>query len=230
MRIGILGGGSAGQTLGGALVEHGHEVAIGIRRVSPETLAASRNQAGTLGEWQARTGGRVGTMEEAASDAELVFNATRGDGSLEALRLAGAENLAGKVLIDVSNPLDFSQGMPPFLMAEYSGPSSLGEQIQAEFPEARVVKAFNTVTAAVMVNPGLVPGEHDLFLAGNDEEAKETVRGIARSFGWASFVDLGDIKGARAAECFLPIWVRLWMTGGTAMLGWRIVKASPASP
>jgi predicted dinucleotide-binding enzyme len=224
MRIGILGGGSVGQTLGAALIERGHEVAVGIRRVSPETLAASRNQAGSLGEWQARTGGRVGTLEEAASGAEIVINATRGDGSLEALRMAGLGNLTGKVLVDVSNPLDFSQGMPPFLMTEYAGPTSLGEQIQAEVPEARVVKAFNTVTAAVMVNPGLVSGEHDLFLAGNDEAAKEAVRGLARDFGWQSFVDLGDIKGARAAECFLPIWVRLWMTGGTPILGWRIVR------
>lgn len=224
MRIGILGGGSAGQTLGAALIERGHEVAIGVRRVSPETLAASRMQAGTLGEWRERTGGRVVTLEEAASGAELLINATKGEGSLEALRLAGAGNLSGKVLIDVANPLDFSQGMPPFLIPEYSGPTSLGEQIQAEFPEARVVKAFNTVTAAVMANPGQVPGEHDLFLCGNDEGAKEAVRDIARSFGWQSFVDMGDIKGARAQEMFVVIWVRIWMTSGNPIFGYRIVR------
>lgn len=224
MRFGILGGGSVGQTLGAALVERGHEVTIGIRRVSPETLAASRNQAGTLGEWQARTGGHVGTLEEAAWRGEAVINATRGDGSLEALRMAGAQHLAGKVLIDVSNPLDFSQGMPPFLMAEYSGPTSLGERIQAEFPEARVVKAFNTLTAAVMTDPGLVSGEQDLFLSGNDEGAKEAVRDLARGFGWSSFVDLGDIKGARAQELFVLIWVRIWMTSGNPIFGYRIVR------
>lgn len=224
MRIGILGGGSVGQTLGAALIERGHEVTVGIRRVSEETLAASRMQAGSLGEWQARTGGRVAALEEAAWRAEVVINATRGDGSLEALRIAGAGHLAGKVLIDVSNPLDFSQGMPPFLMPQYSGPTSLGEQIQAEFPEARVVKAFNTVTAAVMTDPGRVPGEHDLFLAGNDEVAKEVVRRIARSFGWASFVDLGDIKGARAQELFVVIWARIWMTGGDPIFGYRIAR------
>lgn len=224
MRIGILGGGSVGQTLGAALIERGHKVTIGIRRVSPETLAASRMQAGTLGEWGERTGGHVATMEEAAIGAGLVINATRGDGSLEALRMAGAGNLAGKVLIDVANPLDFSQGMPPFLIPDYSGPTSLGERIQAEFPEARVVKAFNTVTAAVMVNPGLVQGEHDLFLCGNDEGAKEEVRDIARSFGWHSFVDMGDIKGARAQEMFVVIWVRLWMTSGNPIFGYRIVR------
>lgn len=222
MRIGILGGGSVGQTLGTGLIEKGHEVVVGIRQVSPETLAASRMMAGTLGEWQARTGGRVVTLEEATKGAELVVNAVKGEAALKALRMAG--NLAGKVLIDVSNPLDFSHGMPPFLMPDYSGPTSLGEQIQEAFPEARVVKAFNTVTAAVMTNPRLVPGEHDLFLSGNDEDAKEAVREIARSFGWQSFVDLGDIKGARAQELFVVIWVRIWMTGGNPIFGYRIVR------
>ena len=224
MRIGILGGGSVGQTLGAAFVKAGHEVVLGIREVTPETLAQRRSQAKSLAEWQGNTGARVVTMEEAAWRGEVVVNATNGAGSLEALRIAGAKNLAGKVLVDVSNPLDFSRGMPPFLMAEYSGPTSLGEQIQAAFPETQVVKCFNTVTAAVMVEPGLVPGEHDLFLSGNDEGAKETVRDLARGFGWSRFVDLGDIVGCRAQEMFVVIWVRLRTTGGTPFLGYRIVK------
>ncbi len=224
MRIGILGGGSVGQTLGTGLAERGHEVTIGIRRVSPETLAASRQQAGTLGEWQARTGGRVVTMEEAASGAEVVVNATKGEGSLEALRMAGAGHLAGKVLIDVSIPLDFSQGMPPFLIPEYSGPTSLAERLQAEFPKARLVKAFNTTPAALMVNPGLIPGEHYLFLCGNDADAKEAVRDLARGLGWRSFVDLGDIKGARAQESLVLVWVRLWMTTGNPLQNYHIAR------
>ncbi|EYD78303.1 NADP oxidoreductase, coenzyme F420-dependent [Rubellimicrobium mesophilum DSM 19309] len=224
MRIGIVGGGSVGQTLGAGFAKAGHEVVLGIREVTPETLAQPRNQARTLAEWQDETGARVVTMEEAAWRGEAVVNATNGAGSLEALRIAGTRNLAGKVLIDVANPLDFSKGMPPFLMAEYSGPTSLGEQVQAAFPEARVVKCFNTVTASVMTNPGLVPGEHDLFLCGDDEAAKEAVRELARGFGWSRFVDLGDIKGARAQEMFVVIWVRLWMVSGDPIFGYRIVR------
>ena len=175
MRIGILGGGSVGQTLGEGFSRAGHEVAV---------------------------------------------NATSGRGSVEAVRACGAA-LDGEVLIDVSNPLDVSRGMPPFLLAEHSGPTSLAEAIQAEAPGAQVVKCFNTVTAAVMVDPSLVAGEHDLFLCG-DEGGKDTVRALARGFGWSRFVDLGDIAGARAQEAFVVIWVRLWMTQGTPLLGYRI--------
>jgi predicted dinucleotide-binding enzyme len=218
MRIGILGGGSVGQTLGAGFARAGHEVSLGIREVTAETLAQPRAQAKSLGE----TGLRVVTLAEVATGADVVVNATNGAGSVEAVR-AAREGLAGKVLVDVSNPLDFSKGMPPFLMTEYSGPTSLAEAIQAAVPEARVVKCFNTVTAAVMVDPSLVPGEHDLFLCG-DEGAKETVRKLARGFGWQRFVDLGDLAGARAQEAFVVIWVRLWMTQGTPLLNYRIVR------
>ena len=224
MRIGIVGGGSVGQTLGAGFIKAGHEVVLGIREVTPETLAQPRSQARALAEWQDDTGARVVTMEEAAWRGEVVVNATNGAGSLEALRIAGSRNHAGKVLIDVSNPLDFSKGMPPFLMADYSGPTSLGERIQAEFPETRVVKCFNTVTARVMVDPSLVPAEHDLFVCGNDEAAKGTARELARGFGWRSFVDMGDIVGARAQEMFVVIWVRLWMTSGDPIFGFQIAR------
>ena len=223
MRIGILGGGSVGQTLGAGLARLGHEVTVGIREVTPDTLAQPRAQAQTLAEWQAATGQRVATMAEAAT-ADLLINATNGRGSLEAIEAAGPATLAGKVLIDVSNPLDFSRGMPPFLIPEYTGPTSLAEQLQAAAPQARVVKAFNTVTAAVMVDAALVSEPQDLFLCGNDESAKEEVRNLARGFGWTRFVDMGDIVGARAQEMFVVIWVRLWMTGGTPLFGYRIVR------
>lgn len=225
MRIGVLGGGTVGQTLAAALRRAEHEVALGIRKVTEATLAQPRSQARILGEWQNETGIRVVTLEQAARGAELVVNATTGAGSLEALELAGAANLAGKVLIDAANPLDFSRGMPPSLLAEYSGATSLAERIQAAFPEARVVKCFNTVTARVMVEPSLVPGEHDLFLCGNDAGAKDAVRALAGDFGWERFVDLGDIVGARAQESFLMIWVRLWMTSGSPIFNCRIVWA-----
>jgi len=214
MKIGIIGGGSVGQTLGAALIAKRHEVVIGIRKTTPDELAKPRNFAATLAEWQTKTGGKVATMAEAAAFAEVIINATNGEASVAALNLAGAANLNGKVLIDVSNPLDFSKGMPPALLPAFAGHTSLGEQIQAAFPQARVVKAFNTITAAVMLNPGLIPGDHDLFISGNDAAAKATVSELARNFGWQYIVDLGDIIGARANEAILPVWVRLMMTGG----------------
>lgn len=225
MRIGMIGGGGVGQTLGAGLIAKGHEVVIGIRNPSTDELAKTRPQGETLNDWIAKTGGTVADYATAAKGAEIVFNVTPGQHSLEALRAAGAANLASKVLVDVANPLDFSAGMPPFLDPAFAGATSLGEQIQAAFPEARVVKAFNTVAAAVMVTPGLVPGDHDLFISGNDAVAKEVVRGIAQDFGWTSFADLGDLVGARAQEAVLPVWVRLWMAGGTPLVNLKVVRA-----
>lgn len=222
MRIGVLGGGAVGQTLAGGLRRVGHEVTLGIREVTPEALGKARNQAKPLGEWQAETGVRVVPYAHAAGGAELVVNATNGAGSLEALRMAGVERLSSKVLVDVSNPLDFSHGMPPSLLAEYTGATSLAERIQAEFPETRVVKAFNTVTARVMVEPSMVPGAHDLFVCGNDAGAKEAVRALARELGWESFADMGDLTGARAQEAMVLVWVALWRASGNPLLGYHV--------
>lgn len=225
MKIAMIGGGGVGQTLATGLMGKGHEVVIGIRNPSAEELAKARPQGGPLTEWIARTGGTVTDYASAARGADIVFNVTPGQHSLEALRAAGAANLVGKVLVDVANPLDFSKGMPPFLDPAYTGTTSLGEQIQAAFPEARVVKAFNTVAAAVMVTPGLIPGAHDLFLSGNDAAAKDVVKGLAQGFGWTGFADLGDIVGARAQEAVLPVWVRLWTSGGTHLVNLKVVRA-----
>ncbi|MFO1201620.1 MAG: NAD(P)-binding domain-containing protein [Tabrizicola sp.] len=225
MRIAMIGGGGVGQTLATGLMAKGHEVVIGIRNPSAAELAKARPQGETLEAWMAKTGGTVTDYASAAAGAEVVFNVTPGQHSLEALRAAGAANLAGKVLVDVANPLDFSQGMPPFLDPAFTGATSLAEQIQAAFPEARVVKAFNTVAAAVMVAPGLIPGEHDLFLSGNDAAAKDLVRGIAKGFGWTRIEDLGDLAGARAQEAVLPVWVRLWMAGVTYLVNLKVVRA-----
>jgi 8-hydroxy-5-deazaflavin:NADPH oxidoreductase len=225
MRIAMIGGGGVGQTLATGLIAKGHEVVIGIRNPSPDELAKARPQGATLAEWVAKTGGTVTDLATAAKGAEIVFNVTPGQQSLSALKAAGAANLSSKVLVDVANPLDFSKGMPPFLDPALSGATSLGEQIQATYPAAKVVKAFNTIAAAVMVTPGLIPGEHDLFLSGNDAEAKELVKGIARGFGWTDFADLGDIVGARAQEAVLPVWVRLWMVGGSPLVNLKVVRA-----
>jgi 8-hydroxy-5-deazaflavin:NADPH oxidoreductase len=230
MKVGVIGGGSVGQTMAEGLAARGHDVRLGIRSVTPEDLAKDRGHAPRLSDWQARTGIAIVTMDRAAAHGEVVLNATQGAASLAALTLAGAGNLSGKVLVDIANPLDFAHGMPPFLMPAYAQGQSLGEAIQAAFPQARVVKAFNTVAAAVMVNPASIPGDHDLFIAGNDAAAKGTVSDLARGFGWSSIVDLGGIAGARASEAILPLWITLWGVLGTPTFNLRAVRAPAQGP
>ena len=165
-----------------------------------------------------------GSFADAASFGEVVFNCTAGVHSLDALEAAGAGNLAGKVLVDVANPLDFSQGMPPKLSV--CNTDSLGEQIQRAFPEARVVKALNTLNCLVMVDPARVPGEHDIFISGNDEGAKAQVCELLGSFGWPAerIVDLGDITGARGAEMYLLLWLRLFGAVQTGDFNVKVVR------
>jgi predicted dinucleotide-binding enzyme len=202
VRIGILGTGVVGQTIGGKLVSLGHDVKLGSRTATNEKAA----------KWvdQQRSRASQGTFADAASFGEIVFNCTSGMVSLEALKAAGAANLAGKVLVDVSNPLDFSHGMPPTLSVCNS--DSIGEQIQRTFPDAKVVKTLNTINTAVMVDPSVVPGDHDVFVGGNDADAKLRVTELLRSFGWRTIIDLGDISSARGTEMLLPIWLRLMGT------------------
>lgn len=138
--------------------------------------------------------------------------------------MAGAASLEGKMLIELANALDFSHGMPPFVPAAYSGASSLGEQIQAAYPGAQVVKAFNTIAAAVGANPALVPGADELLIAGNDPAAKAVVTALARELGWTAFIDLGGITGARGMEQFLPLAMLLFGALGTGMLGLKVMR------
>jgi 8-hydroxy-5-deazaflavin:NADPH oxidoreductase len=226
MKIGIIGGGAVGQALGGKLQSTGHSVALGIRDPSDTELDRARNFALPLRDWAATTGARVTTMPAAAAHGEIVINATAGMQSLAALMLAGAENLAGKILIDVANPLNFSRGMPPYLDPALSGPTSLGEEIQKAFPDTQVVKALNTISNAVMIDPAQIPADHDLFIAGNSDAAKASVKALLTSaFGWTSFVDLGDIVGARGTEALLPIWIRLWGVNQTPLFNLKMVRA-----
>ena len=201
MRIAVLGSGMVGQTIGVKLVQLGHDVRMGSR-------AAGNPKAS---EWIKTVGARgsAGTFADAAAFGEIVFVCTNGAGTIDALRAAGEQNLNGKVLIDISNPLDFSKGMPPSLFI--SNTDSLGETIQRTFPNARVVKSLNTTNCGIMVNPTLVSGDHDVFMSGNDPDAKERVRQIlVEWFGWKHVIDLGDITTARGTEQLLPIWVRLF--------------------
>jgi len=215
MNIAILGTGIVGTTIGMKLIDIEHNVMMGSRSASNEKAMA----------WKAKAGSNasVGTFADAARHGEIAFNCTLGVASLEALRSAGAENLKGKILIDVSDPLDFSKGFPPFLSV--SNTDSLGEQIQREFPDTKVVKTLNTTNTYIMVNPSLIPGEHDMFICGNDAEAKVKVEDILRTwFGWKIIYDLGDITNARATEMLLPIWVRLYGKLSTANFNFHVVK------
>jgi predicted dinucleotide-binding enzyme len=207
MRFGVLGTGVVGQTVGTKLAGLGHAVMMGSRQAGNEKAV----------EWAGAAGASAseGTFAAAAAFGETLLNATAGTVSLQALEAAGAENIAGKVLIDISNALDFSAGFPPTLAV--SNTDSVGEQIQRTFPEARVVKALNTISASVMVDPGSVPGTHHLFICGDDDGAKAQVKELLGTFGWPgeSFVDLGDISSSRGTEMYLALWIRLYGVLGT---------------
>ncbi|MFD8479525.1 NADPH-dependent F420 reductase [Kitasatospora sp. NPDC059673] len=218
MRIGIIGTGTVGQTLGAKLVALGHEVTLGSR---------SKDNAAAI-DWAERNGprGRAGTFADAAAFGELVINATAGTVALAAVELAGAENLAGKVLLDVSNPLVFSPTGEMTL--DPVNDDSVGEQLQRALPETRVVKALNTVTVTVMVEPSRVPGEHQLFVAGQDAEAKAQVTALLGEFGWPAerILDLGGIDAARGMEMLMPFWMRLMRHFGHADFNYSIRTAN----
>lgn len=224
MRIGILGAGIVGQTLGAKLADLGHDVVIGTRR--PGALDEPRGPGRTLRQWQERAGakGRVMGFAEAGEHGEVVVNATPGSAALEALEAAGPESLDGKILIDVSNPLDFSAGFPPSLTV--CNTDSLAEQIQRLYPRTRVVKTLNTVTAALMVEPGAVGGgDHALFISGDDGVAKgQVVAWLREWFGWRDVVDLGDLSTARGTEMLLALWTRLYGALGTPMFNLKVVR------
>jgi predicted dinucleotide-binding enzyme len=153
----------------------------------------------------------------------MIVNATAGAVSLEALEQAGEDNLSGKVLIDISNPLDFSKGMPPTLSVVNT--DSLGEQIQRRFPEAKVVKTLHTMNAYLMVDPAqLAGGDHTVFVSGDDPEAKAAVTDLLRSFGWTDIIDLGDITTARGTEMVLPVWLRLFGALQKPVFNFKIVR------
>jgi predicted dinucleotide-binding enzyme len=217
MRFGVQGTGMVGQGIAGKLVELGHEVRMGSRQAGNEKAVAWASEAGD--------GASEGSFADAAEFGEVVVNATAGGASVEALEAAGAENLDGKVLIDVANALDFSQGMPPTLSV--CNDDSLGERIQRAFPEARVVKALNTMNASVMVSPGALGETTNVFICGNDDGAKDEVAGLLQTFGWMKerITDLGDITAARGQEMYLPLWLKLYSALGTSEFNIGIVKS-----
>jgi len=225
-KIGVFGTGAVGRTIAARLAELGHAVMIGTRDPEATRARATNDAMGNppFSTWQrehASVG--LGTFSEVAIHGHILVNATVGTGAILALELAGPANLAGKILVDVSNPLDFSKGMPPSLTV--CNTDSLGESIQRSFPDLCVVKTLNTVTAQLMVAPErLSGGAHTMFIAGNDAGAKARVLEILREFGWSDIVDLGDITGARAMEMVLPAWVRLWGVTKSSMFSFKLVR------
>jgi 8-hydroxy-5-deazaflavin:NADPH oxidoreductase len=214
MKFAVLGTGMVGEALAGKLAALGHEVKLGSRDESAAKAAA----------WAAQAGPRAsnGSYGEAAGFGEIVINGLQGAATLPVLGDLKSE-LAGKLLIDIANPLDFSKGFPPTLFI--GNDRSLAEEVQKLLPQTKVVKALNTVHAPVMVNPSLVPGEHDIFVSGDDAAAKARVVELLQSFGWKSPIDLGDLDTARGTEQLLPLWLRLYGAFGTGMFNLRVVRA-----
>lgn len=225
MKIAVLGTGMVGQAIATRLTSLGHDVTVGTR--DPQATL-SRSEPDSMGnppfsEWAAdHAQVRLATFADAAAYAEIIVNAASGFGALPALELAGADNLAGKVLVDISNPLDFSKGFPPTLFVKDT--DSLGEQIQRAFPEARVVKTLNTLNANLMVNPTDLGEESSIFVSGDDAAAKALVTELLHSFGHTDVIDLGDITTARGTEMLLPVWLRLMGALGTPAFNFKIVR------
>lgn len=205
-----------GSTIGSKLIELGHTVMMGSRTAdNGKAMAFVHQHQGKAS---------AGTFADAAAFGEIIFNCTAGVASIEALTLAGEANLDGKIIVDLSNPLDFSKGMPPTLTIVNT--NSLGEEIQQTFPKARVVKTLNTMWCGIMVNPALINGgDHNLFICGNDANAKETTTGLLRSFGWQEqhILDLGDITKARGTEMYLPLWLSIYGASGSGAFNIKIV-------
>lgn len=212
MRIAVLGTGMVGRALGPAFDRVGHDVVVGTR-----DPAATRSRD----DWELDL--PLAPYADVASGADLVVNATNGGVSLEALAAVGSAALAGKVILDVANPLDFSGGFPPTLSVKDT--DSLAEQIQRAFPEARVVKSLNTVNCAVMVDPKRVgDGQTTMFVAGDDARARETVTSLLGQLGWWDVIEFGSLSAARGMEMWLPLWIRLQGRLGTPDFNLKIVR------
>lgn len=226
MKIGILGTGMVAKALAGKLDALGHDVKLGTRDVKTTLGRSEPDMAGgpPLRTWlEAHPRVTLGTHAEAAAHGELAINALSGQGALPGLDSV-RDALANKILIDVSNPLDFSRGMPPSLTV--ANTDSLGEQIQRALPAAKVVKTLDTVNAFLMVDPRqLAGGDHTMFVCGNDAAAKtEVTRLLKEGFGWIDVLDVGDITNSRGLEMWVPFWARLYGALGTPMFNIKVVR------
>jgi predicted dinucleotide-binding enzyme len=219
MNIGVLGTGNVGETIATALTGKGHNVRMGSRSATNEKAAA----------WVKRSNNHAtqGDFNDAASFGEIIFLCLNGSGALDAVRSVDPDNVQHKIVIDLTNPLDFSKGMPPGILEGLGNSNSLGEEIQKAWRGAFVVKALNTITAKLMVEPKLVAnGDHSLFICGNNTDAKNKVKHfLVDSFGWKAdnLIDLGGIQSARTSEAYVPLWVSIMQAVGSPMFGVKVV-------
>jgi len=211
-RIGILGSGDVAKNLGRGFARHGYDVRLGTR------------DASKLADWTREVGARasVGTFAEAAAFGEIALLATHGDATEKVLDLVGPAPFAGKIVIDATNPLDLSKGMPPTLFVGTT--DSLGERVQRKLPAARVVKCFNTVGSPKMVDPNFAAGPARMLICGNDAAAKQRTDELLREIGWAGALDVGGIDGARWLEALCPLWVRAGLALGTWNHSFQVIQ------
>lgn len=217
MKYAVLGTGMVGHTLATKLASLGHEVRMGARTADNEKAA---KWAGAKGAHAAH-----GSFADVAVWADRVIFAVNGANIVEVAEIVGNAAVSDKTVIDVTNPLDMSKGMPPTLIPQLSNTTSAGETLQKKLPDARVVKTLNTMNHEIMVDPARVPGEHDVFLCGDDEAAKKSVVSMLSEFGWTNPIDLGPLAAARGMEGLMPFWLRMWGVVGNADFNYRIVRS-----
>lgn len=220
MNIAVLGTGGVGQAFATKLTELGHQVYLGTRSVT--------DTQGKLADYlKANPKVSISSFADAAAKGDLVINVSKGANAVDVIKLAGAATMKGKIVIDITNPLDFSKGMPPSLIPELSNTNSLGEEIQKLLPESKVVKTLNTMWNGLMLNPMMIGnGDHVNYICGNDADAKKQVIDLLKTFGWkeSSILDIGDITSARASEAVLPIWLRVYGAKKSGAFNFRIVE------
>lgn len=209
MKVGILGSGDVAQALGRGFAKHGHHVMIGSREPQSEKLKKWKKEVGARGS--------TGKSADAAKFGEIVVLATLGVGTEAAVAAAGPANMDGKIVIDVTNPLDHSKGFPPGLV--FGLTDSLGERVQRQAPKAKVVKCFNTLSNVQMVDPRYKGEKPKMLIAGNDAKAKNDVEKLLKDLGWGGAIDCGLIDGARWLEALVPLWVRV----GMALNNWDVI-------
>jgi len=225
MKIAILGTGGVGRAFATRLTGLGHQVTIGTRDVAKTLEKEGDNSFKNF--LSTNPGVKLDTFAGAAAFGEMVINVSKGENTVDVLKAAGSVNLNGKILIDISNPLDFSKGMPPSLIPSLSNTNSLGEELQRLLPETKVVKTLNTMWNGLMLNPSLIGnGDHVNYICGNDADAKKKVLGFLNELGWKneSVLDLGDITAARATEATLPIWLRVYGAKQSGAFNFKIVS------
>jgi predicted dinucleotide-binding enzyme len=215
-QLAIFGTGVVGNAIGTKLIQLGYKVMMGSRTAANDKALSWVDANGKHAS--------TGTFADAAKYGEIVFNCTKGEIAVDVFKQAGIEKFAGKIIADISNPLDFSKGMPPSLFLQYTNTNSLGEEIQKLLPDAFVVKTLNIVNCEVMVDAGKSGGDATMFISGNDNDAKEKVKIFLDQFGWKDIIDLGDITTARGMEMLLPLWLRIFMATGNGYFAFKIVR------